>query len=222
MRIEISAAQGPHIDAALKALKAAVAASDGSPVDWSGLPQPVSPSIVTQSSLLEAKAGEMTLAALCFVLHHELAHVRLNHSGTDATQPSWTLEREKEADGEAIDWILGNAPDNPLAIAKRAWGVVATTTLMTARRLDAIRRGASIPPVAEQTHPQPYERLDRVVQHEVVQGSALLRETLTSLACAALIPHIRLAGVPLDEGPYEDYTELYAACLDALSAVLVR
>lgn len=222
-RFEISSTQGAHVDAALKALRAAVdAASKGKPVNWSGLPQPVSPSIVTAGSSLEAKAGEMTLCALCFVLHHELAHVRLRHTGTDPSRPSWTLEQEKDADSEAIHWILGEAPENAWAIAKRAWGIVITTTFMTATRLEAVGTGTRLPPVEEQTHPQPYDRLDKAVQHEVVQRSTLLRETMTSLACAALIPHIRIARVAIGDGPYEDYADLYSACLDALANALVR
>lgn len=45
---------------------------------------------------LVAKAGEMVLGGFGFIMHHELAHVRLGHAGGPDTQ--WTLDQEKDAD----------------------------------------------------------------------------------------------------------------------------
>jgi len=218
----IAADQGEPIDSAFRLLGASlVSAAGGGPVEWGTLPQPVPPTEPQKDSALETKVGEMTLGALGFILHHELAHVRLGHVAADAGSASWTLDQEREADTAAIDWILGMAFENERAVAKRAWAVVIPTTFLTALHLVACRDGASVAG-EQQTHPHPYDRLDKVIQHDAVQRSDLLRTTMTSLACASLIPHIRMAEVTISEGPYEDYPELYEACLDALANVLGR
>ena len=221
-RLEITSNDNPEIALAMRALRAAMdAACKGQPLSWDGLPQPVEPKPVAKDGSLNAKAGEMTLGALGFVLHHELAHIRLRHRGGADTR--WTLEQEKDADGEAIRWILDQAPvDQVLAIGKRTWGIGIATAFMTAVRLERIKAGSAPTPVENQTHPQPYERLDKAIQHETIQGDDTLRTTMTSLACAALVPHIRIAGLDLGDGPYDDWNQLYDECLNVLSSALVR
>lgn len=218
--VSLDPATNPQIRTALAVLREGVsAAADDRYVNWDGLPTPVPPSQISPDSSLEAKAGEMALCALGFVLQHELAHVTLGH--VPSGDAEWTLEQEKDADDFAVRWILSSAPTTTdaeaRAVGKRGWGIVIATALLTARRLQRLRQGIAPAPVEEQSHPQPYDRLDRAVQHESVRESALLTETLKSLACAALVPHIRLESLPLRDGPYEDYAELYQTCLDLLA-----
>ena len=221
-RLEITSNDSPEIAAAMRALRASmVAACNGQPLSWDGLPRPVDPKPVPKDGSLVAKAGEMVLGAFGFIMHHELAHVRLGHAGGPDTQ--WTLDQEKDADSEAICWILDKAPMAPIAaVAKRTWGIGIATAFMTAVRLGRRAQGASPAPVEDQTHPQPYDRMDKAIQHPAIQGNDTLKATMTSLACAALVPHIRIAGVGLADGPYDDWDQLYDKCLDVLSAALVQ
>lgn len=194
------------------------AAVGGEAVDWEGLPLPVPPAPISRESSLPALAGEMTLAALAFVLHHELAHIRLGHVA-EASAPDWTMEQEKDADGEAIDWLLS---DQDVPIGKRAAGIVFATSFLTAKRLEMLGPKTEPTPIELQSHPLPFERLNAAVQLDAVQQVPNLRLTLESLACATLIPHLRLKGIALDRGPYADYHALYEHCLDQLSSVLVK
>jgi Peptidase U49 len=221
-KLEITSNGNPQIASAMRALQAAItSAQKRQSLSWQGLPQPVEPRPLPQNGSLVAKAGEMTLTALGFIMHHELAHIRLgHHKGTDS---QWTLEQEKDADSEAINWILSKAPmDSIEAVAKRTWGMVISTSFMTAIRLDSLIQGISPNQVVSQTHPQPYDRLDKAIQHSVIQDNNTLRTTMTSFACSALVPHIRIAELSLGGRPYNDWNELYDECLNVLSDALVH
>jgi hypothetical protein len=211
----------PRVTVAIRALGEAVnAAVEARPVDWTVVGVvPALPPGDGCVGTFEQSATEMTLAAVGFVLQHELAHVRRGHQ--DTGDDSWTLEQEKDADGEAIEIILGRVHQysatvecRQRCVAKRAWAItIATGFLNEIRRGRAKRRGFEL---GIGSHPQPFERLDRAVQHCRVQEDPFIRDTLVSLACAILVPHLRLAGVPLPSA-CADHLELYRACLDALA-----
>lgn len=169
-------------------------------------------------------ADDMACIALCFIFHHELAHIRLGHTTT--ADCSWTLDQEKDADALAIDWFLGRideAPsDHPASPAKRIFGILIATSLLIARSLSVARSTSTTADVELSTHPMPYDRLARAVDHSSVRENKLLLDTAVSFACATLVPHIRIHGIDLSPGPYADFHALYQCCLDALSGHLVR
>lgn len=94
-------------------------------------------------------ANELFLCAFAWMMHHELAHVRLGHN---AAITSRSLEEEKEADVEATRWILSQCPDSAQA-QKRIYGVVAAILAL---------KGISSPygNSVLKTHPPTFERLD--------------------------------------------------------------
>jgi len=64
--------------------------------------------------------------------------------------------------------------------------------------------------------------MDKAIQHPTIQGNDTLKTTAASLTCAALVPHIRVAGISLTDGPYSDWNQLYDECLNVLSGALVQ
>jgi hypothetical protein len=65
-------------------------------------------------------ANELFLAAFAWTIHHEIAHVRLQHP----TLGMWDSQiQERDADVAATDWVLGQAP-NERARRKRAFGII--------------------------------------------------------------------------------------------------
>lgn len=217
-RLELSPKDSPEIELAARTLKTAmIAAGQGSALLWYDLPRPVKPQEVTRERSLIVTAGEMTLCSLGFILHHELAHIQLGHQGHVDTQ--WTLDQEKEADGEAIQWILGKAPEmSEIMVAKRLWGIGIATIFSIAISLTKRSDKAQ----TSNTHPQPYERLDKAMQHEAIQRNDALRETMAAIACAALVPHIKIAGLKLKDGPFENWSQVYYESLNVLSEALVN
>ena len=64
-----------------------------------GLPSPLSS---LDGSSDEGIASELTRGSIAVLIHHELAHIALGHSGHSEIDP------EKDADAHAWDWILGS------------------------------------------------------------------------------------------------------------------
>lgn len=217
--LEITA-EDKRVDVALGALQEAKAAAvEQRAVDWHKVGvHPALPPVDGIRGTFAQSATEMTLTAVGFILHHELAHVRLSHTVGDE---DWTLDQEKDADSEAICMILGGVQryaldDTTLALcaAKRGWGIlIATGFLNDVRGERDRRRGRKL---RGGSHPVPFARMDKAVQHEAVQSDARVRETIESLACAILVPHLRIAGRDLPTS-VEDHRALYQACLDALA-----
>ncbi|MBK6915159.1 MAG: hypothetical protein IPH11_16390 [Ignavibacteriales bacterium] len=77
---------------------------------------------------MEKVADELCLCAVAYVLHHELSHIRLMHSGESE------IDSEKEADYEATEWLLNhNIPEDDMRFTKRAFGIALAFEVLTAR-----------------------------------------------------------------------------------------
>jgi len=110
------------------------------------LPQPVQYPV--EKSDIHA-ANELFLCALAWIVHHELAHLRLDHQ---AFKSSCTIDEEKDADLAATDWILGKCSVQQEA-RKRTYGIAAAILAM--QGFQKIERFASL-----KTHPSTFERID--------------------------------------------------------------
>lgn len=112
---------------------------------WPGnLPKPVEN---PNKGSMENVADELCLCAISVLLHHELAHIRLGHSGNS------TIDQEKEADIFAIDWILDhNLEEWDYRFVKRAIGIALAFEVMTAYSIYTNNYGGV-------THPYSYDRL---------------------------------------------------------------
>jgi hypothetical protein len=95
-------------------------------------------------------ANEIFVAALAWMIHHEIAHVTLGHP---ALTTSRGMTEENEADTTATRWILSDLERDDPKLLKRALGIA--TAILTLQSLQ-------VGPVAYEpsTHPPAHVRLD--------------------------------------------------------------
>lgn len=218
--IVLTPVPGNRVQRGMSALTAAVdAASTGTPLVWTGLPVP---QVGFPPGTDEQAATEMALAAIGFVLHHELSHLRLGHQTRAQDESSWTLDKEKDADSEAIEWILGSTPDDERNLAKRTWGVAIVTLFMTAYRLRKKKQMNQAPAVEAHTHPLPYDRLGKALGHHAVTSRPRVKEAMARIGCAATIPNLQMEGIQLPLKEYQDFAHLQEACFDEYARLLVE
>lgn len=95
---------------------------------------------------MENVADELSLCAVSYLIHHELAHIRLQHDES-------TIETEREADYAASDWIVfQDLPETDDKFIKRTLGIAIAFEVMTAYGIYTGKHGGS-------THPYSYDRL---------------------------------------------------------------
>jgi hypothetical protein len=123
--------------------------------DWpSGLPQPIpNPPHASDSHV----ADELFLCAGAFILHHELAHIRLGHKPSYSSSKMKQLE--EEADMAAAHWMLDGLDQGDMKFVKRALGV--------ALALSWLASVAVYVPEDQDDHPPSCDRLYRVISHFV-------------------------------------------------------
>lgn len=92
-------------------------------------------------------ANELFLCAIAWIIHHEIAHVKLEHPDVESVT---SLSEEREADISATSWILAHS-DVEAEYRKRTVGI-ATAIL-------AIQGTESNTGDILQTHPKAFERL---------------------------------------------------------------
>jgi hypothetical protein len=94
-------------------------------------------------------ANELFLCALAWIIHHEIAHIRLSHQALITTS---SIAEEKDADIAATKWILDKSTV-PQESRKRTFGIAAAIlALQGFRSPDQF--------VALKTHPSTFERID--------------------------------------------------------------
>lgn len=91
-------------------------------------------------------ANELFLAAVAWIIHHELAHVAFQHSGVGS------VNQEKEADVEATSRVLCHLDVSDPRSTKRAFGIA--VALLCIQSLEV-----GIPRPTVQTHPRAYQRI---------------------------------------------------------------
>jgi Peptidase U49 len=94
-------------------------------------------------------ANELFLAAVAWIVHHELAHARLDHEEA----PVNSKLQENEADAAATRWICEDAVE-AMPLQKRAMGMVTAVMFLVALDLRQNRHHSN-------THPPSFERLMR-------------------------------------------------------------
>jgi len=108
------------------------------------------PSIDHKEGDLIHMTNEIFLVALAWILHHERAHIELEHQGNSKGPDS--IKQEMDADRSASLWVMANCT-NEIERQKRAFGI--TTGLLAMALLDNPR--LKIPDV--KSHPPDMERL---------------------------------------------------------------
>ncbi|MGE0536246.1 MAG: phage exclusion protein Lit family protein [Pirellulales bacterium] len=135
------------------ALAAARRSKEPTPqVGWpNDLPKPI-PNPIHASD--EHVTDELFLCAAAYILHHELAHIRLGHiSSPDSDE---TRKLEEQADEAAARWILGGLDENDPRFLKRALGV--------ALALSWLASLAVFVPEDQKWHPPSCDRLVAIIE----------------------------------------------------------
>ncbi len=117
-------------------------------------------------------ANEAYLCAMSWILHHEVAHIRLQHPPKVLSN---ALQEEKAADREATAWIL-DAERDVLRRRKRILGIVVATL--------AIQAHESIAGAAKnaRSHPEPHQRLaDCLYQYPMDENDEVLAVAAANL-----------------------------------------
>ncbi|MFL9888854.1 phage exclusion protein Lit family protein [Paraburkholderia agricolaris] len=108
------------------------------------------PSLAHQQGDLIHLTNEIFLAALAWILHHERAHIELEHPG--GSQGAESIRQERDADRSASEWVMAGCA-NEVERQKRAFGIA--TGLLAMTLLDSPK--LQIPEV--KSHPPDIERL---------------------------------------------------------------
>lgn len=108
------------------------------------------PSLMHENGDLIHLTNEAFLAALAWILHHERAHIELEHKGNSKGPES--IREEKDADYSASQWVMAGC-GNELERQKRAFGI--STGILAMAMLDSPM--LKIPEV--KSHPPDIERL---------------------------------------------------------------
>ena len=125
-----------------------------SPQNWDdSLPRPNK--TATKMSW-ENCADELTLTAIGYILDHEIAHVFLQHG--PSKPGGWSIEQEKDADRQAVDWYFADFPDSHSnERIKRGLGVASALIAQVAA-------GMFLKDFGGESHPPSWQRLDQVLR----------------------------------------------------------
>lgn len=80
-------------------------------------------------------ATELFLCAIAWVLHHEIAHVVLQHPMMNT---AFSEQEEREADKHATDWLLGGLPQTDPNLKKRALGLSVAVLCLQSLEVDTV------------------------------------------------------------------------------------
>jgi hypothetical protein len=161
----------------------------------------------------ERVADELCLVSCAYFLHHELAHIRLDHATFTAKElenpdvAELSIAQEKEADIAAAEWVLDRiAVESPMFV-KRMLGIVQGFLLTTAMGLYGGNLGG-------RTHPFSYDRLTSLLDRFLGEASHVTK----AIAFAVLDLHFQNSGRTLRRQSFAHQEE----ALDALCTQLAE
>lgn len=154
-----------------------------------------------QQGSMENVATELCLCSIAYLVHHELAHIRLKHAGCS------TISIEKEADFEATDWLLNHSLDEwDDKFIKRALGIAMAFEVLTARGIYTGDYGGI-------SHPYSYDRLFHNLEKYITDPQHLV----WAFICSTLKLHLDNKKIETPEIEYKDFKECVNSYLDLLS-----
>ncbi|MGI8547328.1 MAG: phage exclusion protein Lit family protein [Gemmatimonadaceae bacterium] len=170
------------------------------------LPQPVTRTTFspTDDATEERVVDELTLAALAFILHHELAHLYITPEVGESS-----IDHERACDLAAGAWIFGEpAPEGDRAAEKRAVSVAAA--LLFIASIDLTRTHAPT------DHPIGVDRLADVLDPYI----DVFRESVWGFAVGILALHAK-GDVSIPPVEHETFRSAAIAYRDAVRARVV-
>lgn len=162
------------------------------------LPQPGRPDAPPSETY--ALVNELFLMAVGFVLHHELAHLRLKHHSDGDS-----LDQERDADAAASDWILSGVGDRD-QFKKRAIGVALALLVI-------VSRGIHSGDWDGRTHPRRFDRLMNVLERHVPT-----EHDAWPLIVAVLSLHTFNAGMDIPDGEFTSWLDIVSAFIERFAA----
>lgn len=94
-------------------------------------------------------ATELFLCTIAWILHHEIAHVVLQHPMIDT---AFSEQEEREADRYATDWLLDGLPQDDPRLRKRALGLTVAVLCLQSLEVDTVS-------CLRNTHPAAHDRI---------------------------------------------------------------
>ncbi len=153
----------------------------------------------------EALADELTLEAVGYLLLHEIAHVYLKHDVSESS--AWSIEQEKEADSQALEWIFRGAqnPTNGHQI-KRSISIATALLMQCAFALFTKKWGG-------ESHPPKWQRLDQAMRQIATDPNHPVFAFLGQLARM----YRTMAKSPSDSYQYNNFLAAFDHFIETLS-----
>jgi hypothetical protein len=178
----------------------------------SGLPSPFSPS---DDGTVLSLSQSLWSQALCFILFHEISHIQLGHSSHEA-EVAYKNERdpqkkevllakanellallEKDADREAVRWLLEDTQGGERRQLERRFGIAtALVYLATTDVYLVASKGLAAPPG--------YDRLYQTLSQYFFEHDAEDSERVWAFVSICLMIHIHNKQIPLDGGSLKE------------------
>lgn len=199
---EILLGEDPDVAIAMKLLKWAVEKLvNQSESEWPlDLPKPAM--IIGDTSDI-GFADEMALGAAACLLHHELAHIELEHRGGS------DILKEKDADMICWEWVMNNRQDfDAKDLSKRCLLLSHSYTALVIRD---IHEGCT----RMRTHPRSIDRLFQLFDHFGIPENHISY----AFTFASLYLHLENSKnpLPIQEDAYESFFESFDRVIDHIS-----
>ncbi len=177
---------------------------NGTPIPKELIPQRLPRLLGSHASV----ADELCLCAVGFILHHELAHHRFQHTPGEAAA---ILEQEKQADQEAAAWILDGVDPQSLFFTKRMAGASVATLAMTARGIHTKRHGGG-------AHPRHFDRLFNFLDRYAADQP---NHSAWIFATVALKLHLDNSNVSTPTTEFDSFRDCMSSYIDAIADACV-
>lgn len=149
----------------------------------------------------ENVADELCLCALAFAVHHELAHIRLNHNVRN------DIELERDADYEAAKWILDvKLEESDPKFIKRSLGIATALQVMNAHEIHKSSMSSG-------SHPRAIERVHNTLRCYVKNRNHLIWAFLVVTTKL----HLDAKMIDTPEIVYESFHDCFESYVEAIS-----
>jgi len=145
-------------------------------------------------------ANELYLASMAWILHHELAHIRLKHPNSPINHEE-EKQQEIEADNSATKWILEGICDEDM-IQKRGLGIAIATLILTSQDILAGE-------FKEKTHPKSFQRLYDALKAYFKDEDHLVY----AFSSTILYLNMALNGIEINHNDKETWKQNLESCL---------
>ncbi|KLU28097.1 hypothetical protein EOS_00795 [Caballeronia mineralivorans PML1(12)] len=140
---------------------------------------------------VELMVSEVFLCAIAWIIHHEIAHIRLRHG----IETVYSTQEEIDADAAATDWIFSGEQNSDMRFKRQLGMAVA---LLSMQFLEEPQGKDS----KVKSHPPSLERLDRCFEQAQVARDGFIR-ALTTVALQFQLANQNLQSV-LDGNSWDE------------------